>query len=712
MESPRQDFTKEKTLCLDATRDGDCLKIGIHNMSGGIWSYEEIEEIPVSLDKIEARCREMTEEMNKAGRKGGQVSGISERLRGMGDMLCNELLPPAVKEKLTRAEGGYLILKLDEHLVHIPWELLCAGDGFLCERFKTGRMVRTRQKITESEERKIVNPMKMWILADPRNDLPSADLEGEQICDDMDMMNQDREVIEASLDSDNITRDVIQERLKSYDFVHFAGHADFVSQEPGQSGWRVADGNFEADDIYKMMGGRAMPALVFSNACQSARTDEWACKDEIKTFGLANAFMLAGVKHYIGTSWDIMDEPSSRFALQFYKNLLSGKTVGESVKQARLSLIERGDEACWASYLLYGDPREAYFDPMGEDSSGDNDGEPDIPERGNSGDNDGEPDIPERGNSGNNDGESDIPERGNSGNNNEDPERDSFKEKSRSTKEDDDPEINVSSTGGATMQLSPSASPNIWKGLFAGLLTLIIGVAVFSHWPQEEPFEKWLPVKPMTLAVVFDSVGNVFDDGKMDILTGAIESQLLKDCPHIKLVTRDRMIMKRIQEEWDLWKSKYMDPDYRPKASLWGARLILHFGVNDSGSQLQITMRLIDTARSVIHDSLGEKLDELSLILEQKKAFTKALIKSLKMLYPLRGRISEVTGKEITLNVGKQVGVKPGHQFRVTGKNVILEVESVRADDTSRVRVIKGDIPLKKGWEVEGIEGVEGVDNT
>ena len=82
--------------------------------------------------------------------------------------------------------------------------------------------------------------------------------------------------------------------------------------------------------------------------------------DEI--FGLANAFLLAGVKHYVGTFWEISDEPSSHFALEFYKNLISDMTIGEAVRKSRLELIrEYGEESIvWASYVLYGDPTFNY----------------------------------------------------------------------------------------------------------------------------------------------------------------------------------------------------------------------------------------------------------------------------------------------------------------------------------------------------------------
>ena len=138
-----------------------------------------------------------------------------------------------------------------------------------------------------------------------------------------------------------------------------------LRENPGKSGWRLSDGNLLAHEIKKMADTGFMPALIFSNACQSARTDEWNLKSHFQNeiFGLANAFILSGVKHYIGTFWEVLDEPSKRFAIEFYRHLFESKTVGEAVRMARLDLMdEYGEEAIvWASYLLYGDPTFNYM---------------------------------------------------------------------------------------------------------------------------------------------------------------------------------------------------------------------------------------------------------------------------------------------------------------------------------------------------------------
>lgn len=210
-------------------------------------------------------------------------------------------------------------------------------------------------------------PLNMLILADPGGDLNGAYSEGIQLRDNMDKQN---DLIHSALRADAISADYIRENMRNFDILHYAGHSDYDRENPAESGWRLSQGRFSAYEIMKMAGTGEMPSLIFSNACQSARTEEWkitsAFHDEI--FGLANAFVLAGVRHYVGTFWEILDEPSRRFALEFYRELLSGISIGKAVRNARLVLIqEYGEETIvWASYLLYGDPTFNYLHAMPE----------------------------------------------------------------------------------------------------------------------------------------------------------------------------------------------------------------------------------------------------------------------------------------------------------------------------------------------------------
>ena len=353
-------------LHLEVTRAGDRLKISIYErIKGDENTIRHYEEVPVSMELIRTRCRELVDTLNKANRRGRVTREVMVRLREIGQVLHDELFTLNVKDRLNKTEAEYLRLHLDDQLVHIPWELLNDGQRFLCQSFNMGRLVKTRQTLLGIRSRALARPLRMLILADPAGDLKGAYAEGTQI---RDYVDQNRDFVNVTLRSDNITADSIKRKMRNFDVVHFAGHADYNPQNPQESGWRLSDGGLKTRDIAKMAGTATMPALIFSNACQSARTEEWALAEyfQDELFGLANAFLLAGVKHYVGTFWEILDDPSRRFAIEFYKHLFSGVTVGEAIRQARSALIKKYGEQTivWASYLLYGDPTFNYMDQI------------------------------------------------------------------------------------------------------------------------------------------------------------------------------------------------------------------------------------------------------------------------------------------------------------------------------------------------------------
>ncbi|MFC1495103.1 CHAT domain-containing protein [Thermodesulfobacteriota bacterium] len=353
-----------KTLQVDVTREEERLKISVSEQSAGeVSTIRHYEELSVSMDLIRSRCNEIINTLNNANRKGSLTRDVLMRLREIGQVFRDELFTLTVKEKIKETGADHLILNLDDQLVHVPWELLHDGKQFLCQKFNMGRLVRTRQTLTSTKTRHLARPLKMLLLADPKGDLNGAYEEGKQI---RDFMDKEKEIINAALRSDGVGVGFIKEKIRNFDMVHFAGHAEFNADDPGEGGWKLTDGLLKAKEISKMAGTGAMPALIFSNACQSARTEEWTIKknfqDEI--FGLANAFILSGVKHYIGTFWEILDEPSRLFALEFYKQIISGATIGEATRLSRMELIDKyGEETIiWASYLLYGDPTFNYMD--------------------------------------------------------------------------------------------------------------------------------------------------------------------------------------------------------------------------------------------------------------------------------------------------------------------------------------------------------------
>ena len=322
----------------------------------------------------------MVNTLNHCNRNGNLSHDILAELRDIGQTFRKELFTASVEETFKNSKAKHLVINMDDQLVQVLWELLHDGQQFLCQGFNLGRLIKTRQNISGGKTRLLGHPLKVLVLADPGGDLKSAYEEGNQI---RDYMEQQRDLVNVSFRSRDIPAEYVRQKIRYFDFVHFAGHADYSRQNPGQSGWRLSDENLQANEIKKMADTGFMPALIFSNACQTARTDEWNLQSHFQNeiFGLANAFILAGVKHYIGTFWEVLDEPSKRFAIEFYRHLFENKTVGEAVRMARLDLMDVYGEASivWASYLLYGDPTFNYMSHIRPDEEAEDTAEP-VPE--------------------------------------------------------------------------------------------------------------------------------------------------------------------------------------------------------------------------------------------------------------------------------------------------------------------------------------------
>lgn len=312
----------------------------------------------VSSLEINRLCRETVNVLNKANKKGGLTEEQFTNLKKTGHLLWSHVLAHPIRQKLKHLQGIDLTLFLDEELITIPWELLYNGHNFLCLEFNVGRLVRTNvEKVAQAEYRSLSGTPRMLILANPTNDLKSSYTEGLTIKEELD---RDRERIRIDFKSTVIDRMYVKKNLGDYDLVHFAGHCEYDPQNQGNTGWLLADGRFTTTDILSLGSSVSMPSLVFSNGCHSAQAslDLIDADYQQKNYSLASAFLFSGVRHYIGAIRKLEDTVSFDFARSFYTCLLSGKSVGESLRLSRMRIIaERGIKTIlWAGYLLYGNP--------------------------------------------------------------------------------------------------------------------------------------------------------------------------------------------------------------------------------------------------------------------------------------------------------------------------------------------------------------------
>lgn len=317
---------------------------------------------PVALARVREIHDQMAAVLNRANRWGDLDRGSHELLRQHGQLLFDELLPGPVKQILRGLEGGEVTLVLDEALVFVPWELMHTGVGFLGLDHAVGRVIRTGRAVVGAPRPEPDGAWRMLILCDPRGDLMGSYLEGITLRDELDTS---RARFDVDLRGSEVGTSEVKRLLREYDLIHFAGHAEIHHDRPADTGWLLSDGVLSPGDLLDLAGGPSFPRVVFSNACRSGTVEGplVASSQGEAIFSLANAFLLAGVRHYVGTLWDVPDEPACHFALAYYDRLIAGAGHGEAVRAARWALRDRyGPETVlWASYVLYGDPAASAF---------------------------------------------------------------------------------------------------------------------------------------------------------------------------------------------------------------------------------------------------------------------------------------------------------------------------------------------------------------
>lgn len=101
--------------------------------------------------------------------------------------------------------------------------------------------------------------------------------------------------------------------------------------------------------------------LVVLSACS---TGEGVATNGLGVFGLYRSFIEAGAKSVLISLWRVDDEATAEFMVQFYKELMSGKTKTEALKitqkafrEGRVAAGKWKDPYYWAAWQLVGDWR-------------------------------------------------------------------------------------------------------------------------------------------------------------------------------------------------------------------------------------------------------------------------------------------------------------------------------------------------------------------
>ncbi|MFX1359948.1 MAG: CHAT domain-containing protein [Promethearchaeota archaeon] len=242
----------------------------------------------------------------------------------------------------------------------VPWELLSIDNKPACLNNSIGRII-TGKIIGVEFEKKDKDIIHILFIGDPSGDLESSIEEIKNIKLELKTaINQGYIKTSTLIGSEATTVNIIELMKKNeFDIIHYSGHAFFDEKMPEKSGIKLADKEITAKEISKYT--EHLPEIVFINACESAQANI-ELEGEKQVSGLAEAFIQAGTKTFIGSIWPIDNKDAINFAYSFYQNLLQeDKTIGECMLESKNELYNSKSSHAWASFLMFGDPNTIPF---------------------------------------------------------------------------------------------------------------------------------------------------------------------------------------------------------------------------------------------------------------------------------------------------------------------------------------------------------------
>lgn len=323
--------------------------------------------------------RELDAQIARIEGPGFTAQGLAAYGRDLGELALSGDVIAALREM----EDCHLVVVHDAVASRVPWETLHVGDWSpAAGRGLSRRYLADNLSVAKwLEQRRQGDTLEILLVVDPTGDLPGAELEAGRL---EKIFPSSSKIRLTRIATERATRAALMQALRSgrYDVMHYAGHASFNPRLPSASGIVCADGVLSGADL---AGLSKLPAVVFFNACESARirgargaaARRRALWREARVgaridhnVGLAEAFLRGGVANYLGTYWPVEDAAAATFAETFYTALTGGESIGQALTRGRAAVRALGS-VDWADYVHYGSydfavkglGRQADFDP-------------------------------------------------------------------------------------------------------------------------------------------------------------------------------------------------------------------------------------------------------------------------------------------------------------------------------------------------------------
>lgn len=355
----RRVTTEAEPLRLRVARQGDALA----------WSFEDAQAAVQRLHVRPFPARAEAELAASLGRlrraEGRRLLDGRRELEALG-VRVRALVPEDMLRRAVEVTGRAVVLRLDEGLAGVPFELAFDGERFLLERARVARRLvthATSAAVARSQAGLYASPrfappappagapLSALVIAPSARDLPGAAREARAVVDLLWRRAGDR-VDLLLLAGRRATRRAVLDALPRAALVHWCGH---TRGSDGQApGWTLGAGEelVEGDLLEAGLGAR----LVVANSCG---VDDGA--------RVARALLLAGAKNVVASLWEVEDGAAERFGLRLHEELALGRTLGEALDAARAAAREV-DPLHWGAWVHWGDPRERVVEPLGRAS--------------------------------------------------------------------------------------------------------------------------------------------------------------------------------------------------------------------------------------------------------------------------------------------------------------------------------------------------------
>lgn len=332
-------------------------------------------------ERIHHKLEELHQGYDAGGAPLTQAEAMAD-LEGLGEDLAAELFPPELQRALQEVEQAETMALISDE-PWIPWEIVKPYDGdgpgsdggFLGSRFQLTRWLAGARPPSAGITADRLLVIEAGSPAGPRDLRPLR-----RAVDEVRFLEQlaERHGVEPKGLAGARHPDVLT-CLRDLDFgwIHFVGYGEHVTEDPADSGLRLAEGRalrprHLRHDVQRRL--RQNRPLVFLNACQAGREGQtWA-----RPAGWARKLVLeAGCGALVAPLWPVADDLAHTFSKTFYQALERGETFGEARRTAQLALpedsLERLAYALWADphgRLLLGDASSARSQPATSGISG------------------------------------------------------------------------------------------------------------------------------------------------------------------------------------------------------------------------------------------------------------------------------------------------------------------------------------------------------